>query len=598
MKKYTKVAIAIAFAVICAGPALGKWHCSALNRDFTYPINPWGSSDQYAYTNVTMATKEGCVAVGSGLEWIKNVALFRHDIIPTNYTKLTNHSFTTNLLPKAYHEWMYGAVGEIFTTDWHSLYVDGSNTVEVLALSARPPWLEDSDYMTTNVYDFGKGDYRYVFHSNIFGFPAQQGTSPMVLAMSNSVKRILGREPAINPMYDAPRSLDYFFQNFPGTTELVSADSGSPNLKYLLNSIFPGFPLIQEFTVEPKLVFKLGGVSPFSVESKHRRYTTHTKFTVTIETNADHTATMSFTHKGYGAAESTNIEHIVAQKALGQTIAAKSEAFGYPWSVSAKSPTKVVLRGDPVSHVFDIDGSVVSANCFPVWRAWASNMTYEVDLPYVLDYTLSRIRVDEPHGRSHYPPALAGSGIYNEFDTHAWVPFKAVANGPNYDITAYYDHETVASGGLKRTDDGMTGDAMRLVCDMAAEITNKCVDVTYYMYGEDDAGWPLPQITYNEEQDDVTIDPMPVLSNGYHQVFAAYRVDNDEYLGWCTTNNWELNVNGHINDGVGMVFEHQPTYSEASARPIYDVNYGGPWELEFKVDMDAYGAWDFNNWLR
>ncbi|MBQ3315481.1 MAG: hypothetical protein IJG70_05920 [Kiritimatiellae bacterium] len=594
-----KRAIAIALAALCAAPALGSWHCSALNRDFTYPINPWRSSDQYVYTNVTMSTKEGCVAVGSGLEWMKNVAAFRHDTMPTNYAKLANHALTTNLLPKAYHEWMYGAVGEIFTTDWHHPYVDGSNTVEVLALSARSPWMEDSDYMTTNVYDFGMGDYRHAYYSYIFGFYPPEGTSPMVLAMSNSVKRILGREPQINPQYAEPMSLDFLFQYFPGTIELVFADSNPPNLKYLLNSIFPGFPLMQGFTVEPKLVFKLGGASPFSVESKHRRYTTHTKFTVTIETNADYTATMSFTHKGYGVAESTNIEHTVVRKTLGQTAAAKSEAFGYPWSVSAKSPTKVFLRGDPVSHVFDIDGTVVSAYCIPLWYAWASNMTYEVDLPYVLDYTLSRIRADEPPGRSHYPPALAGSDIYHQFATRAWTPFKAVADGMDYDCYTYYDHETVASGGLNRVDNGMTGDAMRLVCDMAAEITNDCGGVTFDMYAEDGAGWLLPQITYDEVQEDATIEPMPVLSNGYHQVFAAYRADNSEYLGWCTTNNWALNVRHIIDHGPAMVFEHQPTYSEASARPIYDVYHGDyPWALELKVDMDAYGSWDFNNWLR
>ena len=591
-----KRALAIALAALCAAPAAYGWHCSALNRDYPLPVV---TDEEVPAANLTMATKEGIVAAGSGLEWITNVALFAHGRNPTNYAKLVNHTLNTKLLPKAYHDWMFGQVRDIFTRHWGGTYSDGSsNTVEVLGLHYGSPFDVGSDD-----YDFQETDLRHNFSSgSIWNFSAEPGNSPLTVAASNSVRRVLGRNPAVYRPGPYNLDIDVGASTFPYSWSLVQngLSPGYADLKYILNA---GTPAYTVYATTPlkyvNLGFRFHGPSPLSVESKHRRYTTHTKFTVTIETNADYTATMSFTHEGYGVAESTNIEHTVARKTLGQTAAAKSEAFGYPWSVSARSPTKVFLRGDPVSHVFSIDGTAVSAYCIPLWYAWASNMTYEVDLPYVLDYTLSRIRADEPPGRSHYPPALAGSDIYHQFSTRAWTPFKAVADGCDYDGYTYYVDETITGGLWSGVDNGRTGDAMALVCAKAAAITNACAAVTFNMYAEDGAGWLLPQITYDEVQNDATIAAMPMLSNGYHQVFAAYRADNSEYLGWCTTNNWALNVRHIIDHGPAMVFEHQPTYQEADGRPVYDVYHGDyPWSLELKVDMDAYGSWEFNNWLR
>ena len=591
-----KRAIAIAIAAICAAPAALAWHCSALNR--TYPL-PIVIDEEVPATNLTMATKEGIVAAGSGLEWITNVALFAHGRNPTNYAKLVSHTLNTSLLPKAYHDWMFGQVRDIFTRYWGGTYPDGSsNTVEVLGLHYTSPFDVGSDD-----YDFQEMDLRHNFESGaIWRFSAESGNSPLTVAASNSVRRILGRDPAV--FRPGPYYLDISVgaSTFPYSWLLVQngLSSGYVDLKYILNA---GTPAYTVYGTTPlryvNLGFKFHGPSPLSVETKTYRYTTRAQYLVTVVTNSDCSAVVSSEYLGALAAKSTNLTHTVSRVPLGQPAVAKATAFGYPGSIVVESPTKVFPYGAPVYHIFNIDGENVGAACYQMYYAWKYPMQFVQTVEYVLEYTLSRVCADYPPGRTVYPPALAGASTFNPFHTWAFVPYCATADGSDYDLYDYYDHEKVESGVYRGHDNGATGDAFRLACAQAIALTNACQTVTDEMYNDDGVGWQHPIIEHSGDADDYTFYPQPCRTDkDSHDIFLCFDQDDGHYLGTCTTNNWELSRE-MVTQWSTLGLYQVPPYEEQTSRPIYDAYHGNyPWELELKVDMDAYGSWDFNNWLR
>lgn len=599
-----KRALVIALAFLCAAPAAYGWHCSALNRDYAFPYDgggmfPVGESDK-----VTMSSKEAMVSLGSGLEWVTNVALFAHNRNPVNYSKLVNHSLNTNLLPKAYMDWMYDQTRSIFTKDWHATYSDGTgtNTIEILGLLRNCPWL-DSTYGEVS-YDIEACDIRHCYGSVAFDFVGQPGWGNLVTAYSNSFERILGYAPTIS-IYDGGTGFEYGFDYEIGYYSfanlwnlLLPTPYDPPNLQYLVSESFPTAFVTEPFT-GMCLGYKFGGASPFLVETSKSRYTTYANYDVAITTNADYTATMQLTFTGYGTPTYTNLEHTVSRVAFGQTAVAASEAFGYPDSIPASSPAKVVVD-DNVEPVFHSNfpytdpwsGEVVTlaGRCYPLYYAWASNVTGSVSLPYQLDYTFSRILADYPVGRTTYPPARPGDNYAD-----AACVYKAVADGCDYDQGYYFDDDEITSGsGLPGWATTPTNDAMKSVCLVAMGITNT---ISYV----NDMTWMtvLPSIKYKNANTTTTIPPNPATDEFGHHLFAVYdETGNRGYIGYTNTNDWNF-VQGFLQDPPPMTVNPIPPYEEANGRPIYDElhgNYG--WSLELRLDFDAYGYWYFNNWLR
>lgn len=597
-------AIAIALAFLCAASAAYGWHCSALNRSYAFPYDseglfPVGESDK-----VTMSSKEAMVSLGSGLEWVTNVALFAHNRNPVNYSKLVNHSLNTNLLPKAYMDWMYNQTRDIFTKEWHGTYSDGTgtNTIEILGLLRNCPWL-DPTYGGVS-YDIEACDIRHCYGSVAFDFVGQPGWGNLVTAYSNSFERILGYAPNIS-IYDGGTGFEYGFDNEIGYSIfanlwnlLLPMPYDPPNLQYLVSESFPTAFVTEPFT-GMCLSYKFGGASPFLVETSKSRYTTYANYNVSITTNADYTATMQLTFTGYGTPEHTNLEHTVSRVAFGQTAVAASEAFGYPYSIPASSPTKVVVD-DSVYAVFHsgfpytdpVSGEVVdlAGRCYPLYYAWASNVTGSVSLPYQLDYTFSRILADYPVGRTTYPPARPGDNYAD-----AACVYKATADGMDYDRQYIFDDNEITSGsGLPGWAQTPTNDAMKSVCLVAMGITNTISYVT-------DMTWMtvLPSIKYKNANTTTTILPNPATDEFGHHLFAVYdETGNRGYIGYTNTNDWNF-VQGFVQDPPPMTVNPIPPYEEANGRPIYDELHGNyEWSLELRLDFDAYGYWYFNNWLR
>ena len=599
-------ALAIALAALCAAPAAFGWHCSALNRSYAFPLDadyPIGANGK-----VNMSSKEAMVSLGSGLEWVTNAALFAHNRNPVNYSKLVNHSLNTNLLPKAYLDWMYNQTRDIFTKDWHATYSDGhgTNTIEILGLHYGNPWDIDFEEWWSQEPPSGDirlCDIRHHFDSTAFDFPSQPGWGRLVTAYSNSFERILGYAPTL---YEntAPNYLPfddiigyYSFANLWNILLPIIGDT--PHLQYLVSESFPTAFVTPAFT-GLCLSYKFGGASPFLVETSKSRYTTYANYDVSITTNADYTATMLLTFTGYGTPEYTNLEHTVSRVAFGQTAVASSEAFGYPDSIPASSPAKVVVDdgATPVSHenfpyTDPVSGQVVdlAGRCYPLYYAWASNVTGSVSLPYQLDYTFSRILADYPYDRTTYPPRLAGNGNYAD----AACVYKATADGCDYDQGYYFDDNEITSGsGLPGWATTPTNDAMKSVCLVAMGVTNAFAYVT-------DMTWMtvLPSISYTNGNIRTTILPNPAKDGYGHHLYAVYdETGNRGYIGYTNTNDWNF-VQGVLQDPPPMTVNPIPPYEEANGRPIYDELHGNyEWSLELRLDFDAYGYWYFNNWHR
>ena len=603
-----KRAIATALAFLCAAYASYGWHCSALNRDYAFPYDgsgefPIGESDK-----VTMSSKEAMVSLGSGLEWVTNVALFAHGNEPVCATKLRTHDFTTSLLPKAYMDWMYEQTRGIFTRDWHATYSDGhgTNTVEILGLHYGNPW--DIEYEVLAPPEPPSGDIRlcdirHHFYSEVFDFTKQPGWGRLVTAYSNSFERILGYPPSLyenngNNYLPFDDIIGYYtFANL--WNILQPMPYYPPNLKYLVSESFPTAFVTPVFT-DLCLSYKFGGASPFLVETLKSRYTTFSNYNVSITTNADYTATMRLTFTGYGTTEYTNLEYTVSRVAFGQTAVASSEAFGYPYSIPASSPAKVVVddSATPVFHdnfpYYDpVSGEVVdlAGRCYPLYYAWASNVIGSVSLPYQFDYTLSRILADYPYDRTTYPPRLAGDGNYAD----AACVYKATADGMDYDQGYYfYDDEITSGSGLPGWEQTPTNDAMKSACLVAMGITNT---ISYV----NDMTWMtvLPSIKYKNANTTTTIPPNPATDEFGHRLFAVYdETGNRGYIGYTNTNDWNF-VQGVLQNPPPMTVNPIPPYEEANGRPIYDELHGNyEWSLELRVDFDSYGYWYFNNWLR
>lgn len=599
-----KRAIVIALAILCAASAAYGWHCSALNRSYAFPYDseglfPVGESDK-----VTMSSKEAMVSLGSGLEWVTNVALFAHNRNPVNYSKLVNHSLNTNLLPKAYMDWMYNQTRDIFTKEWHGTYSDGTgtNTIEILGLLRNRPWL-DSTYGEVS-YDIEACDIRHCYGSVAFDFVGQPGWGNLVTAYSNSFERILGYAPTIS-IYDGGTGFEYGFDYEIGYSTfanlwnlLLPMPYDPPNLQYLVSESFPTAFVTEPFT-GMCLGYKFGGASPFLVETSKSRYTTYANFDVSITTNANYTATMQLTFTGYGTPTYTNLEHTVSRVDFGQTAVASSEAFGYPYSIPASSPTKVVVDdgATPVFHnnfpyTDPWSGEVVdlAGRCYPLYYAWASNVTGSVSLPYQLDYTFSRILADYPVGRTTYPPARPGDNYAD-----AACVYRAIADGCDYDQGyTFYDNEIASGSGLPGWAQTPTNDAMKSVCLVAMGITNT---ISYV----NDMTWMtvLPSIKYKNANTTSTIPPNPATDGFGHHLFAVYdETGNRGYIGYTNTNDWNF-VQGFVQDPPPMTVNPIPPYEEANGRPIYDELHGNhEWSLELRLDFDAYGYWYFNNWLR
>ena len=337
-----KRVIATALAFLCAAQAAYGWHCSALNRDYAFPYDSGGLYPIGENDKVTMSSKEAMVSLGSGLEWITNVALFAHGNEPVCATKLRTHDFTTNLLPKAYMDWMYNQTRDIFTRDWHATYSDGhgTNTIEILGLHYGNPW--DIEYEESPPPDPLSGDIRlcdirHHFYSEAFDFPKQPGWGRLVTTYSNSFERILGYPPNLyenkgNTYLSFDDIINYYY--YANLWNILLPTPGDPpNLQYLVNESFPAAFVSHQAFADLCLSYKFGGASPFLVETSKSRYTTYTNFDVSITTNADYTATMRLTFTGYGTPTYTNLEYTVSRVAR-----SIREDFFSPFTVHSISP--------------------------------------------------------------------------------------------------------------------------------------------------------------------------------------------------------------------------------------------------------------------
>lgn len=585
-----KRAIAIALAALCAAPAaLGSWHCSALNRNYAYPDTQWGSLEPYdPPTNVTMSSKEAVVAIGSGLEWITNVAVFAHGRNPANYAKLVSHTLNTNLLPRAYLEWMYNQARTIFTRDWHGTYEDGSNTIQVLGLQYGDPW---SVAYEGSGYDISAVDIRHCFSSVALDFNPEDGDGALVGAYSNSIKRILGREPSIDKygtFLDYEIGCDYY----PLQWGLINPGGyDSPYMQYLLSGAFPTCFITTPFQAL-NLAWKYGGVSPFSVESATSRKTNRTTYEITITTNADQTATMKVKFIRHETPKHTNYTHTVERVALGSTASAESTAYGEPESIEVSSMYKIFLYGQPIYHTFDILGVSTPCVCYGVGGSWGENQQFTNSIAYNFDYTTSRILADYPFMRSTYPPFIPDSNNY----TDAAVIYKAVANGHSYDYGYSYVDETAASGaGAVNASSPSSSDAMKAACDAAMTATNEFSSVTYDMWGHLHNN--LPNVEYDEDIEDITIYPEIILHDG-KTAFLMFREEDGALMGVCNTNNWEWSP--EYPNPYHKSFEYRPYYHDSNYMQLYDEYYtsGEEWRMTLDLDFDAYGYWYFNNWHR